>query len=323
LIAVSQDARNPIFAEVHPTVLAGHTALYEVAASSYLGVPLLMKGHLLGAITICAPPHRKYSATDREMAEQLSQRAALAIENARLYRGAREALEARDEFLSIAAHEIRGPVHAIRLSIQSMRKLQAATRPPQLELVERQSRRLSQFVDELLHIGQIRAGQLHLDYEEVNLGDVIRDVSVEVGPDLTRSGSSLTVTARGPVVGRWDKSRVVEVVSNLLANAIKFGLGKPIEVIAGTEEGQAILIVKDHGIGIQRDVQSRLFKPFERGVSARHYGGLGLGLHIVKTIVEALRGSISMESQPGAGSTFSVRLPQVPLEGGVEAQPAH
>jgi signal transduction histidine kinase len=254
--------------------------------------------------------HRRYLPHDLEIAEELARRAALALDNARLYRQAQEALRAREEFLSVAAHEIRGPVTAIHLAAQTIRRgKRAESLPGLLGVVEREDRRLSQFVDELLDLGRIREGRLRLQYETVSLGEVARDVARRQDTDLIRSGSSLSLVTEEHVVGQWDRFRVEQVASNLLSNAIKFGLGRPIEIIIRARGGRAFLIVKDHGIGIEPDVLPRLFKPFERGVSERHYGGLGLGLHIVKTIVEAMGGTVTVESAPETGTIFTVELP--------------
>jgi PAS domain S-box-containing protein len=311
LIAVSRSAAMPISPEVHPSVLASSSAVYEVASRSYVGVPLVVKGQLIGAITLAAPPHRKYSPSDLELAEELARRAALAIDNARLYRHAREALQTRDEFLALAAHEIRGPINSLHLAVQAMHQgsVPSESLPRLFDVVERQDRRLGQFVGELLDLGRIRTGRLQFEYQMVNLGDVVREVAASLGAELARSGSSLTVTTPGAIRGEWDKARIHQIVFNLLSNAVKFGLGKPIELAVAARGGRARLTVRDHGMGMSGDVQSRLFKPFERGVSARHYGGLGLGLHIVKTIVDALGGNLTVDSMPGQGSTFTVELP--------------
>jgi PAS domain S-box-containing protein len=311
LIAISRDPRTPMTPELHPAVLAGHSLVYQVGTSSYLGVPLMMKDNLVGAITFAAPPHRRYLQRDLEVAEELARRAALALDNSRLYRRAQEALRAREEFLSVAAHEIRGPVTAIHLAAQSIRrgKGRPESTPNLLAVVEREDRRLSQFVDELLDLGRIREGRLQLQYEAVSLGEVVRDVARRLDTDIVRSGSSLSIVTRESVVGQWDRFRVEQVVNNLLSNAIKFGLGKPIEIAIGPRDGRAVMTVTDHGIGIAPDVLPRLFKPFERGVSERHYGGLGLGLHIVKTIVEAMGGSVAAESTPEKGTVFTIELP--------------
>jgi PAS domain S-box-containing protein len=314
LIAISRDARTPMSPELHPTVLAGHALVYQVGALSYLGVPLSIQDSLVGAITLCAAPHRKYGPADMEIAEELARRAALALDNARLYRRAQEALRARDEFLSVAAHEIRGPITSIHLAVQSMRngKARPAALPRLYDVVEREDRRLSQFVDELLDLGRIREGRLRFQYEAVSLAEVVREVANKLDSDIVRSGSSLSLVAETPVLGRWDKFRVEQVVTNLLSNAVKFGLGKPIEVTVKAASGRALLVVEDHGIGIATDAMPRLFRPFERAVSERHYGGLGLGLHIVKTIVEAMNGTVAVESVPGQGTTLTVDLPAAP-----------
>ena len=113
----------------------------------------------------------------------------------------------------------------------------------------------------------------------------------------------------GPVVGHWDSSRLNQVVTNLLSNAIKFGLGKPIEVNVRGAQDRAYLVVQDHGLGIPDEMQPRIFGPFERAVSSRNYGGLGLGLYIVRTIIEGLGGKVHLESRVGVGSTFGIELP--------------
>ena len=311
LVAISRDPRAPISPELHPSVLAGQSLIYQVGPISYLGVPLLMKENLAGAITFCGSAHRRYLPHDLEVAEELARRAALALDNARLYRRAREALRARDEFLSVAAHEIRGPVTAIHLPAQTIKKGKSRSEalPALLGVVEREDRRLSQFVDELLDLGRVRQGRLQLQVETVSLGQVVRNVARRLDADLIRSRSTLSVVAEENVVGQWDRFRLEQVVHNLLSNAIKFGLGRPIEIGLRGRAGRAVLTVKDHGIGIDRQVLPRLFEPFERGVSERNYGGLGLGLHIVKTIVEAMRGSVRLESAPETGTVFTVELP--------------
>jgi len=311
LIAISRNPRMPMSPELHPTVLAGHSLIYEVGSISYLGVPLMMKDDLVGAITLCAAPHRKYGANDLEIAEELARRAALALDNARLYRRAQEALRARDEFLSVAAHEIRGPLTSMQLALQSLRraKMPSEAAPRLLDTVERDGRRLAQFVEQLLDLGMIREGRIAFHFETVSFGEVVRDVATRLDPDLVRSGSSLALVTEENVVGKWDRFRIEQVVQNLLSNAIKFGLGKPIEVKIGIRGGRAFVSVRDSGIGIPRDAVPRLFRPFERAVSERHYGGLGLGLHIAKTIVEAMGGSLNVDSDPGHGSTFTVELP--------------
>jgi signal transduction histidine kinase len=189
-----------------------------------------------------------------------------------------------------------------------MGKISPTAAPRVLDIIQREDRRLARFLDELLDLGRIQSGQIFFNFEEVNLGDVLREVASELGPELTRSGSALSLNTSGRPVGQWDRFRLTQVLTNLLTNAIKFGEGKPIEVGVSERNGIATLKVKDHGIGIAPEVLDKIFQPFGRGVSARNYGGLGLGLFIVKTIVDGLGGKIRVESRPKEGSTFTVEL---------------
>ena len=233
-------------------------------------------------------------------------------EKERLLEQAQEAVRLRDEFLSIAAHEIRGPITSMRLAVQSLRAsgLPAEAVPQSLDIIDRSQRRLADFVEKLLDLARIQTGGFHLDLELTDFVEVVREAVVRHQVELQRSGSELWLRAEGTVVGNWDRLRLDQVVTNLLSNAIKFGAGRPIHVELQASDGLAVLAVRDQGIGIAEEIQQRIFQPFQRGVSIRHYGGLGLGLHIVQTIVEGLGGRVKVVSQPGAGATFLVELPQ-------------
>jgi signal transduction histidine kinase len=276
-----------------------------------MAVPLVVKGAVAGAMTFIGPPRRRYDEKDLEFAESLAQRAALSVENARLYQEAQEALQARDEFLSIAAHEIRGPITSVHMAVQGLKqgRVSPEVAPRLYEIIEREDRRLVRFVNELLELGSIQGGGLYFKFEEVDLGDIVRDAASRLGAEITRSGSSLSITTEGRIVGHWDRMRLDEVVSNLLLNAINFGLGKPIAVHVKQDQEITTLEVRDQGIGIPPEMHERIFNPFQRAVSARNYGGLGLGLFIVRTIVSGLGGTVRVESQPETGSTFIVELP--------------
>jgi PAS domain S-box-containing protein len=323
VVAIARDPRNPMFVDVHPTVLGGNALTYQVGSTACLGVPLVIKGVLAGAITMRAEARRQYTSIDLRLAEELGRRAAMAIDNARLYRQAQAALKARDDFLTIAAHEIRGPITSIHLAVQGLlqAKVPSAASGRALELIEREDRRLSRFVDELLDLGELRAGHLRFQLEPVNLADVLQDAVKQLTVEVVASGSPVSVKTPPDIVGDWDRFRLTQVVTNLLSNAIKFGLGKPIEIDVSTTDDRVRVTVRDQGVGIEPTAQERIFNPFERNVSTRHYGGLGIGLHIVKTVVEAMGGRVSVDSAPGVGATFVVELPRHIGEG--DAHPDH
>jgi signal transduction histidine kinase len=241
---------------------------------------------------------------------------ALAIDNARLLDETRRALHLRDEFLRIASHELRTPLASLRLSAQGLLRAAERNRTLSPETLDRtlhrvlgNTVRLEQLTSELLDVTRIEQGRLHLNPIEVALDAVVRDAVDHIEADLATAGSSLSIECAAPVVGRWDPSRLDQVVTNLLSNAAKFGAGKPIEIRIERLGAAARLAVIDHGIGIDPARQPHVFDRFERAVPSSRYGGLGLGLYIARSIVVAHGGTITVDSELGAGSTFTVTLP--------------
>jgi signal transduction histidine kinase len=182
---------------------------------------------------------------------------------------------------------------------------------PKLQSLERQTRRLSLLVNELLDVSRMRLGRLELRYEPLDLAEVAREAAGHVEADVARGGSRLAYDL-APAPGRYDRLRVEQVVGNLLVNAGKFGEGKPVALRVRPEGEFAVLEVSDQGIGIAAEHQARVFERFQRAVPAQHFGGLGLGLYVARQIVEAHGGSIEVTSAAGAGATFTVRLPREP-----------
>ncbi len=199
------------------------------------------------------------------------------------------------------------------------RTIQRSDEPPSaealtrmLEICNRQTTRLARLVEGLLDASQISAGRIELHPETVSLLDLAREVAETFAVDAARSGSAIEVAGDPTVRGRWDRTRVEQVLSNLLRNAIAFGLGRPIRVTVTSAGDAATLCVADHGMGIASKEQARIFGRFERAVSARNFGGMGLGLYVVSQIVAAHGGSVRVESEPGSGATFRVELPLTP-----------
>jgi PAS domain S-box-containing protein len=294
----------------------------ELGLRSCLCVPLVARGKTVGAFTfVSAHDPKRYGDLELKLAQDVAHRSAIAIDNSRLMRETQEAVRLRDEFLSIASHELYTPMTSLTLSLQRLvdngrpggTQLDAPTTQRLTGMAERQGKRLTKLIGNLLDVARIGEGRLRLDLELVELTAMVREVIASLEHDLTRAGC--TVTVEGTTVrGRWDRSRMEQVVTNLLTNAIKFGAERPIEIEVARQGGMARLRVTDHGMGIDPMQRARLFRRFERAVSAEHFGGLGLGLYICKGVVEAHGGSIDVESWPGKGSTFTV---EVPCEGAV------
>jgi PAS domain S-box-containing protein len=240
---------------------------------------------------------------------------------AELWRKAREEVRERDEFLSIASHELRTPVTALQLQLQLLRRSaqRSTDELPRLlvdkvEGLDRQTRRISALVDELLDVSRMRLGKLDLRTEDLDLAELARQAVEHLHGELARSGSLLRVDL-SPVRGRWDRVRIGQVITNLLVNAAKFGEGNPITLEVSAHGDRARIRVTDRGMGIAPEHLSRVFERFERAVPSHHFGGLGLGLYIVRQIAEAHGGEVKVESTPGAGAVFTVDLPLDPPVG--------
>jgi len=329
LLHTAQEDQASLIATLGISDSESRTIIRELGLAGYMVVPLIARGRTLGAMLFAtSSASRRFGHADLALAEELARRAAMAVDNARLYQEAQDAIVARDEFLSIASHELRTPCTSLMLGVQSLLRyakngsIQRA--PPAfvnrvLETADRQSRKLALLIDRLLDVSRIRAGKLQLEVEDVDLAALLSEVAAGLREELARSGSELVLHVSRSVVGRWDKPRLEQVITNLLSNAIKYGQGKPIEISLFSQASKAFMVIRDFGIGIDAEHQGQIFERFERAVSSKHYGGLGLGLYIVREIVEAHGGTIRVESAPGKGATFTVELP---LPEPVTTQPA-
>ncbi len=237
-------------------------------------------------------------------------------EQQRLTGEARDAVQVRDDFLSIAAHELRTPLTNLKLQLQLLYRqlrgegsLDVEKLAQRVQSSERQTTRLATLVDSLLDVSRLARGRMELNLESVDLDELVHEAVRRFEAEARTAGVQVTVDSPGPVTGQWDRMRLEQVLTNLLSNALKYGHGAPVDVRVRSDEAHATLEVEDHGIGLPPEDAQRIFGRFERAVSSRHYGGLGLGLFITRQLVEALGGRISVASTPGQGATFTVVLP--------------
>jgi PAS domain S-box-containing protein len=295
-----------------------HT-LRELGMRSLLCVPIRGRTGVDAVIMLVADtdPHR-YDADDVVLAQDLADRAAVALENGRLLSEALEAVRARDDFLAVAAHELRTPLTSMLLHVQMLgraaahRQLDASTSRRAFAVAEAQARRLSNLIDSMLDVSRFATGQLFINLEEVDITQLLNELLTTLSADFARAGCTVTVNAPEKVVGRWDRGRIEQVLANLLSNAMKFGAGRPIEVDVDATDEAVRIAVRDHGIGISAEDQARIFERFERAVPTRHFGGLGLGLYTGVQILRAHQGSLRVESRQGQGARFVIDLPRGP-----------
>lgn len=291
--------------------------LRALGARSYLCVPLVARDQLVGVLSLVRGDGAAlFDDQSLRLAEDLAHRFALAIDNARLHRTTLEAVRARNEFFSIAAHELRTPLGALLLQVQTMRlraEMSGAPIDPaelkRFAMLERQAQRLDALVTTLLDVTRIAAGRIALDRAEVDLASLVLEVAARFEDQAQLAGCALTVRAPAPVRGRWDRMRIEQVATNLLSNGLKYGSRRPIVVTVEAGGDVARLVVRDFGIGIAPQDLERIFGQFERAVPVHHYVGLGMGLFITRQIVEAHGGTVRASSELGAGATFTVELP--------------
>lgn len=290
----------------------------RVQYGSVIALPLTAEGRVIGVLGLNYSQYRLFSADDRAFLLALGEQCAQALERARLYRQAEEAIRIREEFMSIASHELKTPLTSLAIVIRLLRRhveagtlnaIPHARLKRTLELADGQLEKLDNLVNDLLDTGRISAGRLELRREEVDLVDIAREVVERYADEADAAGSRVELHTTAPVRGDWDRTRLDQVVTNLLSNAIKYGGGKPIEISVTAQGSVARLMVKDSGIGIPADDLPLIFERFERAVSSRHFSGLGLGLYISRQIVEAHGGTIEVASEEGRGSTFTVDIP--------------
>jgi signal transduction histidine kinase len=230
----------------------------------------------------------------------------------------RSAIRARDEFLSIAGHELRTPITTLALQAEGLAGVLRRKAPPELlsdlsrglELTKRQVDRLSALVETLIEVSRINSQKVEVSREPADLVEVIRSTIERLIVQAARAGSSLHLEWDAPIRGDFDTSHVDQVATNLLSNAIRYGRGKPIGVRVFGDDKRACFSVEDRGIGVAPKDQDRIFERYERAVPATNYAGLGLGLWISHHLVQAMGGTIALRSEVGGGSVFTVDLPR-------------
>jgi signal transduction histidine kinase len=215
----------------------------------------------------------------------------------------------RDEFLSLVTHELRTPLAALQLAVEALTRKPERQSPALRSAAVRQVSRMNALVEELILVAQLDLGSFAITRTPVDLFTLVRDRLQAHESSIAQSGSDVSLHGEAPVIGQWDARALGRIVDKLLTNALRFGRGNPIDVTVSRHEGKARLVVRDRGIGIPPHRIDAVFARFERGVSQRNYPGLGLGLFIARSLVQAMGGTIVATSSPSEGTTFTVELP--------------
>ena len=284
-------------------------------------------GHLTASVnnmgSMLEMSYRDLKRSHQELEEKIQDRTSkleeIARENADLYKEAKLAVRMRDEFFSIASHELRTPISALNLQIQFLERL---VREPMDEnsikkigdvsaKAFRMSKRLANLQDILMDLTRLRLNKFELKKETCDLVALVHDCASALGADAADAGALLSVKSNLPIIARVDSTRIGQVITNLISNSIKYGQGTPVEITVYSNANEAIISVKDHGPGIPEEMHEKVFERFERINADDKVTGLGLGLYITKQIVEKHSGRVRVKSHPDEGTQFIVKLPLV------------
>jgi PAS domain S-box-containing protein len=323
VVAHADPSREVLEPEERPAdprvLLVVATGEAQLGPGSTMIVPLVVGDRPFGAMTfVAAETRRGYDRQDLILAQEIARRAALAMDNARAYHEVRAAVQMRDTFLSIASHELKTPMSSLTLLLSGLLRSARAGKLDELsgdkiiarlERVEEQADRLTALMNQLLDVSRLAAGRFALAPTDTDLVAVAREVLTRFQEEAGQAGATLELVAEGPVVGRWDRGRLDQVLTNLITNALKYGASSPITVEVAGGPDTARLSVVDRGPGIAEADQTRIFDQYERAAST-NLGGLGLGLWLVRELVRAHGGEVAVRSRPGEGAAFTVILPR-------------
>jgi signal transduction histidine kinase len=302
--------------------------LRAVAPISVITVPVVARDRLLGVLKLfSSTPTGKYTPADVHVAQELAQQAALAIDNARLYRAATRAIHERDDVLNMVAHDLRNPLGAIRMNAQLLRRREGEAAPGSrspADTIDRAASRMDRLIADLLDIARLEAGRLPIAPVQVGAAAVVADALDAHRAQAVSTSGKLVSELPPDLPDVWaDRDRLLQIFENLIGNALKFiDAGGEVAVGATPRDGEMVFWIRDTGCGMSADDLSHLFDRFWQARKSDRRGA-GLGLPIVKGLVEAHGGHIWVESTPGRGTTvfFTVPTATRPAEQHGEAAP--
>ncbi len=306
------DITPELYKSINPKVAS---IIKQLNLRSYMGMPMKVGNRIVGALTFSLTrENRFYTKHDLKLAQELADRAALAIENSRLYTESQKAVALRDDFISVASHELRTPITSLKMYNQGLQMHLKKEGNDQLisplVRMENQINKLTVLVSDLLNVSKLQHGKLEFDMEEIDLNELVKEAVDAI--QTTEDGHRIIVSGEVSAKVYADKYRINQVVTNLLTNAIKYSPDSDRVVVQLIQEkNNAIVSVEDFGLGIDKEHQNKIFDQFYRVTSKEEktYPGLGMGLYISKEIVKRHGGDIKVSSRKGKGSRFSFTLP--------------
>jgi signal transduction histidine kinase len=293
----------------------------EAGLRSRIVAPLALGDRTFGVLSVAREAPHAFSPEEAELVTLLARQAAAAVQNILTFEAERNAAEElrrlsalRADFVSLVSHELRGPMASVIGCAQTLRRrwreLEPGQRESFLALIEGETARLAALIGDVLDTSRIEAGTFPFQFAQVDIEELVRETAAVVSMGQDEVSVRTRVAASLPLV-RGDRERLRQLLLNLLTNAVKYTVvGDEIEVLAAAEDGKLAVSVRDHGPGIPFEEQRLIFEKFGRvNQGGKSTPGAGLGLFIARSIAEAHGGSLAVESEPGAGATFTLRLP--------------
>ena len=289
--------------------------IHALGLTSYMGIPLIARDKVIGAITLSSTqPQRHYTQEDLAFAQELARRIALTLDNARLYTEAQKAITLRDDFISIASHELRTPVTSLKLYFQILQKQLNRRGEDNLARsfakLDTQLNKLTLLIEELLNVSRIEHGKLDFQDDWFDLNEIVKDTVEQI--QFTSSKHRILIEGRFSQLVWGDKDRIGQVLTNLLTNAVKYSpMADTIIVRLTATQNVVVVSVQDFGIGIEKEHLNHIFDRFHRVSDPEEttYPGLGIGLYITREIIQRHNGTLTVESERGKGSLFAFTLP--------------
>lgn len=222
-----------------------------------------------------------------------------------------ESIRIRDEFISVASHELRTPVTRILLSLQLMKRTEQMTEKmlKSLDMCEASTKELSVLMDNIVDVTRLRLGKLDIKRTKTNITSIMMNVLTKHKDQIRIAGNHVSFIHDGDIIGYWDQTRIEQLFTNFLSNSLKYASGKDIRIEMRIKGDHLHYVIEDDGPGIPVGLQNKIFERFERATDSKKISGLGLGLYVARQIVEAHKGEISLESSKGKGARFGVVLP--------------
>lgn len=293
--------------------------LIKLDLKSLMGIPLMARDEVFGGLVLGSNyKNRVYTESDLELMKEISRSCSMAIDYAILYREAKKSIQAREDFISIASHELRTPITSLKLRTDLLALMIEKGKFPKevidligpiISEIKPDIKNFMRLIETLLDISKISGKEAFLNRKRCNFSNIIRDEALRNEVAFQGQNVELKLDIQADIYGLCDEVRIQQIVSNLLMNALKFGKKRPVELRVREIGKHLELCVKDYGMGIPEKDRERIYRPFERAVSGVHFGGLGLGLYITHQIVVSHGGTIRVEGLPGKGSTFIVQIP--------------